>query len=417
MGKVGKLSPTINIHCPTAAQTLGVAVHLSLQMRILMISDVYFPRINGVSTSIQTFQRCLREQGHVVTLVAPDYGEPAEDEHGIVRVGARKVWTDPEDRMMRWGAFKTAIAALDAADFDIVHIQTPFLAHLWGVPVARRWGLPVVESYHTFFEEYFYHYIRFLPRAWLKFAARYFSRRECQEVDGLVVPSQPMLAVLRGYGVNTGARVIPTGLDMSRFSQGDGLAFRQRFGLTAEQPLLIHVGRVAHEKNIPFLLEVMAQVVEHCPDAILLIAGEGPAVDSLQQQARQLSLEHAVRFIGYLERERELPSCYRAGDVFVFASRTETQGLVLLEAMACGTPVVTTAVMGTREIMQAEQGGIVVEEKVADFAAAVLRLLADHALHQRLSQEARQYAQSWSDTALTQRLLAYYDGLISAAHS
>lgn len=383
-------------------------------MRILMISDVYFPRINGVSTSIQTFWRCLETLGHEVTLIAPEYPESTDDDHKrLFRVEARQVWVDPEDRMMKRGAFRRTVKTLNSNDYDIVHIQTPFLAHYWGVPLARELGLPVVESYHTFFEEYFFHYISILPKSWLKYAARFFTRRECRQVDALVVPSHPMLEVLREYGVATDASVIPTGLDMSRFAGGDGLEFRNSQGIPPEQPMLVHVGRLAHEKNIPFLIHVFDKVRQVIPQAGFLIAGEGPAVPSLKKLARELGLMDSILFLGYLDRVKELPACYRAGDVFVFASRTETQGLVLLESMASGTPVVSTAVMGTREIMAKGVGGLVAPDDVDEFAEQVVKLLSNHSLRESSAEEAIAYAQGWSDMAQAEQLVSLYEGVVA----
>jgi glycosyltransferase involved in cell wall biosynthesis len=128
-------------------------------MNILMISDVYFPRVNGVSTSIQTFRRQLERLGHPVTLIAPDYGRAAADEGGILRIPARRVVLDPEDRMMRARAVFRRLDTLARQRFDIIHIQTPFVAHHVGVRLSRRLNIPRVESYHTFFEEYLYHYV------------------------------------------------------------------------------------------------------------------------------------------------------------------------------------------------------------------------------------------------------------------
>src|SRR2546423_10834049 len=149
-----------------------------------------------------------------------------------------------------------------------------------------------------------------------------------------------MRAVLRGYGVSTPIHVLPTGLAADRFRAGDGRAFRAR-GIDAQRPLLTYIGRVAHEKNIGFLVQVFRRVLASVPEALLVIAGEGPARASLRRQVAYLGLEGRVHFAGYLARDSALLDCYAAADVFVFASRTETQGLVLLEAMAQGAPVVS----------------------------------------------------------------------------
>ncbi len=145
--------------------------------------------------------------------------------------------------------------------------------------------------------------------------------------------------------------ILPTGIPAERFEAGDGGAFRRRHGLDPERPLLLFVGRAAHEKNIGFLLDMMLDLRNRRPDALLLIAGEGPAAPNLRAQAARLGLGDSVRFLGYFDRGGELQDCYSAADVFVFSSLTETQGLVLLEAMAQGVPVVAIPRMGTIDIL------------------------------------------------------------------
>jgi 1,2-diacylglycerol 3-alpha-glucosyltransferase len=291
-------------------------------VRVLFISDVYFPRVNGVSTSIRTFRADLANEGVETTLVAPRYADAEGD--------------DPEDRRLRWGPLTRTLDALPHADFDLVHIHTPFVAHYAGTRFARRAGIPCIATYHTFFEEYLHHYLPVLPRRAGRVLARTFTRSQCAQVQALIAPSEPMRAVLGEYGVKTPIHVLPTGLAADRFRAGDGRAFRAREGLAADRPLVTYVGRVAHEKNIGFLVRVFAQVLEAVPRAILVIAGEGPAREALRAQVAALGLTRQVHFAGYLERDTQLLDCYAAADAFVFASRTETQGLVLLEAMAQG---------------------------------------------------------------------------------
>jgi glycosyltransferase involved in cell wall biosynthesis len=381
-------------------------------MRILKISDVYFPRVNGVSTSIRTFAHEFIRRGHQVTLIAPAYPSELEDDFPIRRVPSRYLAVDPEDRMMRAGAIRALLPQLRAERYDLLHIHTPFVAHYQGLGLARRLGIPTVESYHTYFEEYLDKYLPWLPRALLRFAARRFSVSQCAAVDALVVPTQPMLEVLQGYGVRGRTAVIPTGIPDEAFDHGDGTRFRQRHGIAANRPLLLYVGRVAHEKNLEFLLEVLSQVRRQHPEVLLVIAGEGPARPSLERRVQRQELAEQVRFVGYLERVQDLPDCYAAADVFVFASRTETQGLVLLEAMKLGVPVVSTAVMGTAEIMRDGRGGLVAAEDATAFAAQIGRVLADPDLRQRLQQEARIKAREWSAPATAERMLALYESVL-----
>lgn len=400
----------------------------SRPLTVLMVSDVYFPRINGVSTSIETFRRALAPQGVTVRLVVPDYGAETalENEHqaDIRRVPGRPVPRDPEDRLMAWTALRRVVAAA-AEGADLIHLQTPFLAHYAGLAEARRRRLPVLTTYHTFFEEYLHHYAPFLPGSLLRGLARRLSRHQCNGVDEVVVPSHAMAERLSGYGVTAPMTVLPTGIPMARFADsGEGEArstarrrFRQAHGIAAERPVALFVGRVAFEKNIAFLLEAHALARRHLPDLLLLVTGEGPARATLERQAARLGLGESVRFLGYLERERALPDCYAAADAFVFASHTETQGLVLLEALAAGLPVVALAEMGTRDILldrhgQPMPGCVVPRAEVADFALRLADLLAslrhDPHVRPRLSRAARGTAAAWSDVALATRLAECY---------
>ena len=205
-------------------------------MHILMISDVFFPRVNGVSTSIATFRRGLCENGqHRCTLVVPRYGAGDPPDPGVHRVAARRVPMDPEDRLMSGRALERALGGIDARGVDVVHVQTPSIAHSAGVRWARRQGLPVVETWHTHFEEYFHHYVPFLPRRLLRVAPRSVSRRQCNAVDRIIVPSPAMEQVLRAHGIERPITVLPTGIDRREFAGGDRAAFRRRHGIPADR--------------------------------------------------------------------------------------------------------------------------------------------------------------------------------------
>lgn len=376
-----------------------------------MISDVYFPRINGVSTSIQTFREGLADNGVDVHILAPRYNNEENESH-ITRVPARPVPRDPEDRMLPWRL--TRKMAVEAAQHcDLVHIQTPFVAHYAGLHAARRCNKPVMATYHTLFEEYLHHYIPFLPSALLRGATRAFSRSQCNALDAMVVPSTAMKNRLGEYGVTTPMQVLPTGIPMQRFSNGHGAEFRRRFAIPAERPVALFVGRLGHEKNVGFLLQMMQIAVRTRPDWMLLITGEGPARESLQKQAQQLGLQDNVQFIGYLDRNSTLLDAYAAADVFVFASRTETQGLVLLEAMAMNCPVLALAEMGTVDILKPQRGCMIAQHDPAAFAASLNQLINNPHLRQQLAVAARTYAQEWSDTAMAARLAQLYRQMVN----
>jgi 1,2-diacylglycerol 3-alpha-glucosyltransferase len=304
----------------------------------MMISDVYFPRVNGVSTSISTFRRDLELLGCDSMLLAPRY--PKERDDGL------------------------------------------------------------------------HHYAPWLPKSALQKSARFLSRAQCNSVDRVIAPSDAMAHGLRAYRIRKPIDVVPTGLDLRDFAGGDGLRFRALHGIAPTRPVMLHVGRVAHEKNIGFIVDVVGTIRLAVPDVLLIIAGEGPATRSLRRQAAERGLNDHVLFLGYLDRSAALLDCYRGADVLVFASSTETQGLVPLEAMAVGTPVVSTAVLGTAAIVGPGRGALAVPEDIDAFAQAVIDVLRSLPLREALSREARAYvAECWSSYAMAGRLVAVYEQL------
>lgn len=383
-----------------------------MYLRILMLSDVYFPRINGVSTSINTFKNELESLGHQVTLIVPHYTPAEPTDPSVIRIPSRYLPFDPEDRAMRWSKIYKLEETLARENYDIVHIQTPFIAHYVGVSLAKKLGLPRVETYHTYFEEYLYHYIPFLPKSWLKNAARRYTKTQCNDLDAVIVPSTAMKEVLAGYGVNVFTEVLPTGIELEKFQHANGDQFRSRHNIALDRPTLVFIGRVAFEKNIDFLLQVVDAVRRTIPEVLLLIAGEGPALTHLKKLTVKLGLNNNVTFVGYLDRNKELLDCYACGDAFVFASNTETQGLVLLEAMALGVPLVSTAVMGTKDILAPNKGALVCNESVDEFAGGVITLLQDQALRTKLGNEALEYVKTWSANNMAQKLVNFYDNVI-----
>lgn len=384
-------------------------------MKILYISDVYFPRVNGVSTSIRTFVKQMQSLGHEVHLIAPEYAASTEDEAWIRRIPAHSIYFDPEDKLMKWGAVMQKLPGLRRENYDLIHIHTPFVAHYLGLRLARELKVPCVETYHTFFEDYLHHYLPWIPKLIARGMARAISKRQCNAVDAIVAPSAPMLIVLRAYGVKAAAEVIPTGLQEHSFKDADGTAFRVKYDIPLARPMLMFVGRVAFEKNISFLLEMTKVLIKQHPDALLVVAGQGPAEKSLHKMAADLGLDNNIKFIGYLDRNTELNACYQAADIFVFSSKSETQGLVLLEAMAQGTPVVAIAELGTASILVEGKGALIAPDNIERFADKVHYLLKYPEDRYELGKAALKYAtENWTAKLQAERMLHFYHHVKSA---
>lgn len=355
----------------------------------------------------------MQEMGHTVHLIAPDYGVKTQDEKWIKRIPARKIYFDPEDKLMKYGAAIDRLIELRNEDYDLVHIHTPFVAHYLGLKLAHLLNVPSVETYHTFFEDYLHLYLPIIPKTIARGLARFISKRQCNAVDAIVAPSQPMLDVLRDYGVKTKAEVVPTGLQAQSFKKANGADFRKKHGIAENRPMALFVGRVAFEKNIAFLLQMWTTLIKSQPEALLVIAGEGPAEASLHALVKTLNLDHYVKFIGYMDRNTELNACYASADVFVFSSLSETQGLVLLEAMAQATPVVAIAELGTKSILIEGEGAMIAPQDELVFAEKVNVLLSDAKLRTKLGKAALSYAKTrWTDKAQAERMIAFYKEVI-----
>lgn len=201
-------------------------------MRILMISDVYFPRINGVSTSIESFRHALADLDIAVDILAPHYPaphppNPPDDQ--VIRVPSQRVPFDPEDRLMHRGPLKQALQQAAGNDYDLVHVQTPFAAHYAGLKFARQQQLPCVATYHTHFEEYLYNYVPVVPKGVLRSMARQLAQRQCNALDAVIVPSRAMEDTLSAYGVTAPMHRVPTGIPVDHFRRpaSADFSFRQ----------------------------------------------------------------------------------------------------------------------------------------------------------------------------------------------
>src|SRR6185295_7768348 len=208
--------------CNNSRICLQHSVTVGHAMKVLMISDVYFPRVNGVSTSIQTFRRELAALGHEVDLIAPAYPARYPDDGRTLRVPSRFIPLDPEDRMMKPREVRALLPQLRSAHYDLVHIQTPFVAHHLGIEIADALDVARIETYHTFFEEYLFHYVPVLPKSVVRALSRSISRRQCNRMSGLIVPSTAMRDKLAEYGVRIPMYIIPTGIPMAEFAAGNG---------------------------------------------------------------------------------------------------------------------------------------------------------------------------------------------------
>jgi glycosyltransferase involved in cell wall biosynthesis len=305
-------------------------------MKIGIFSECYHPIANGVVASIDALCDGLRAAGHDAFVVAPS---------------GRSAVCVPSLPLPTRTAYRLVLPLLDrrqrahVRSFDVIHTHSPFVTGWMGVRFARRLGIPLVFTYHTQLEEYA-HYVPF-ERTTTRRAATTLTRAYANQADTVIVPTSAMETRLRTLGVTAPIAVIPTGIDVERFAAGRrNEELRGRLGA---QRVVLLVSRLAREKNIDLAIEGLARLED--PGVHLVLAGDGPERAALAETAREAGVEGRVHFLGHVLRER-LPDLYASSDAFVFPSFTETQGLVLAEALVAGLPVVAVDTPQSRDVLE-----------------------------------------------------------------
>lgn len=404
-------------------------------MRIAFFTDTFYPRINGVTISIFSFIGNLLNEGHQVLIVCPDYNEEHHsklnrkthfevfEKNGIkvdvLRVGSFSFILSKEDRIVRLSQWKNVKKCVKKFNPDVIHINTEFIIGKYAIKYAKKYNIPTVYTFHTMWEDYFANYAKFLPSRFCRWFGRTvvsFYLKRCNEI---IVPTERIKQVSIRYGITKDPVILPTGipnffsnasnkLDDTFIKKVDDLFENGR-----KKNMLIYVGRMAYEKNIPFLFEVLSCVKKTNPDTSLLLVGGGPELEHLKELASKHPEKDDICFAGLQERS-DLPMFYKYGDIFVFPSVTETQGLVTLEAMMSGIPVVAIGELGTADVMQGDNGGFMVSNNVKEFSDKVCMLLNDESLRTKKAKEAVELSSQWSLDSLTPKLVAVYESAIKS---
>jgi glycosyltransferase involved in cell wall biosynthesis len=354
-------------------------------MNILMFTNTYLPHVGGVARSVSVFARDLAHLGHRVTVVAPHF-QKGEDDHGphnvrVIRVPAIQNFNG-SDFSVRLPIPFVLSERIDDLAPDVIHSHHPFLLGDTAMRVARQRELPLVFTHHTMYEWYT-HYVPFDSKGMKRFVIN-LSTQYANMCSAVVAPSRSIARILRERGVRAEIRVIPTGIDLQLFASGRKEPVRREFGLDPDTQVIGHVGRLAPEKNLDFLARAVCRAIQDRPKTVFLLVGDGPSLKDIQGCFARHGLTGRLLWAGK-RTGRDLANAYAAMDVFVFASRTETQGLVLAEAMAASTPVVSLDASGSREVVADKSNGrlLAVQSTEQDFAHAVTELLADSGYRER----------------------------------
>lgn len=383
-------------------------------MNIVMITNTYTPHVGGVARSVAAFTEAYRRLGHEVLVVAPEFpGMPAH-ETGVVRIPAIQNFNGTDFSVVLPVSGLLG-ETLDSFKPHIIHAHHPYLLGTTALRIARYRELPLVYTHHTLIEQYT-HYVPLDSPGAKRFAIE-MGTRYANLADQVFAPSQSIASLLQARGVHKPIAVVPTGVDTSRFAQGDGSRFRARLGIPAESFVVGHLGRLAPEKNLCFLAESVARFLLGNSQARFLLAGKGSLESEIRAIFARQGLVERLDMVGVLEPPR-LVDAYHAMDVFAFTSKSETQGMVLTEAMAAGVPVVALDAPAVREVVRdAHNGRLVSEEDPAAMADALQWVVElSDADRRRLRNSALETADAFSLPRQAKKALACYTSLVDMVY-
>jgi glycosyltransferase involved in cell wall biosynthesis len=377
-----------------------------------MFTNTYLPHVGGVARSVSTYEEEFCRRGHEVWIVAPEF-EGAEDSSGrVLRMPAIQNFngSDFSVRIPQPGVLADFI---DTVRPDLLHSHHPFLLGDAALRLAWSRRLPLVFTYHTMYEQYT-HYVPLDSDAIKRFVIQ-MSTEYCNLCDHLIAPSESVATVLRERGVTVPISSIPTGINLELYASGNGPAFRHKLKIDQEATVVGHVGRLAAEKNLDYLAEAVGRFMATQTDAVFLIVGNGDAADSMRRIFEAHAEPHRIIMAGQ-QTGQDLADAYAAMDVFAFSSKSETQGMVLAEAMAAGIPAVALDAAGAREIVNDTNGRLLnANATTAEFAAALADITRDADRLTQLSTGARESAREFSIEVCADQLLDVYEGLVRAS--
>jgi glycosyltransferase involved in cell wall biosynthesis len=377
-------------------------------LRVGIFTDSYRPYTSGVVRSIDTFRTELEPKDVLFYIFAPRYPGCAPEER-VYRFISVPAPTNPGFRLAVPLSLRIG-ATLKRLKLDLIHAHSPFLMGGLGARWAKHLGIPLVFTYHTLYEEY----VHYFPL--LNGPARSATRRRtigfCNRSDLVIAPTRVIETHLKDSGVSTHVKVLPTGVKLSVFRGGDREGFRKRYGISAREPVLVYVGRLGKEKNIEFLLRALRFVNERVPGVRLVLVGGGPQRAELMEKARENRVERQVVFTGPIPPDKVKDS-YAAGDIFVMASLTETQGLVIGEAKAAGLPAVAVSAQGVSEMVNEGVDGFLTPLDAEVFASRICRLVEDPGLRQTFQSNALKKAEELDASRVAENLLVLYRTLLA----
>ena len=341
-------------------------------MNILIFTNTFTPHVGGVARSVESFTNEYRKSGNRVLIVAPEFPGMPENEEDVIRIEAIQNF-NASDFSVALPLHSPLTDTVSDFQPDIVHSQHPFLLGMTALRLARYLDLPLIFTHHTLYENYT-HYLSTDSTAMERFVIE-LATRYANLTDHVFAPSGSVRNILQQRGVTKPISVVPTGIRLKKFASGNGRAMRQQLGIPEKDFVIGHLGRLAPEKNLEFLAQAVADFMRNRPKSHFLLIGTGPLQENIRNIFACTGVESRFHHLGILQKQ-ELADALHAMDVFAFSSKSETQGLVLSEAMAAGLPVIALDAPGVREVVNDKKNGRLLQEHTPEAFSAALQWIA-----------------------------------------
>ncbi len=377
-------------------------------MKIGFFTDSYLPMRDGVTTSVETCARALEQRGHEIYIIAPRQPGYKDKRKNIYRLTSIKFVNTPE---VRWALQlpEKSLLQVFKIDFNIIHGHSGGGVTLIGLQIARAKGIPYVGTYHTLFSHYTHYFFngKIIRPRMIELTSKFIGNL----CDYLIAPTERVKKELISYGVTKPINVLPNGIDVENYKNVEKGFLRKKTKISHDKKILLYIGRLGKEKSVDFLIQTFKLIHEHHHNTALVIVGDGPEKQNLKNIAETLHLNGDVYFLGEIAHIT-IPKVYADADVFVFASQTETQGMVILEAFASGLPVVAVDDDVFKNVIESNKNGYLVKKDTGEFAKKVLHIITNKIIYKKFSHQASQSASKFSVETTAFYLEKLYEKLI-----
>ncbi|HPN55061.1 MAG TPA: glycosyltransferase [Candidatus Moranbacteria bacterium] len=380
-------------------------------MKIAFFTNNYLPNVYGVPMSVETFRQEFEKLGHTVYIFAPNYSDYQDTNKNVFRYPSIDI--EIKFRLPLGIPYSRKMDKLiEKLDLDIIHSHHPNLLGSAAMKWAKKKNIPLLFTWHTLYDKYT-NFVPFLPS---KLTASWIINKAVKyanQADSVIVPTQSIEPIIKNWGVaNEKIFPVATGINEAEFSNPDRKKIREQYKIQDDETLLLLVSRLTEEKNIKFLFEAIAEVLQKNPKTKFMLVGDGYLKPELEKEAKKMNLEKQIIFAGAVEAA-EIKNYYAAGDIFVYASKSETQGMIITEAMYAGLPIVAVKATGIESLVENDVNGILTSENKEEFISAIEKLIEDKDLRDKMSQESKIIArEKYTASASAQKMLEVYKQVI-----